>query len=285
MTFTIGIGIVTYNRKAILNDTIDRVRAFTRKPDVALVVADDGSSDGTLAMLRDKQIPVVTGINMGIAWNKNRALFLLSHMLACEVVILLEDDTQPTKAGWEEALIEAGHRWGHVNYAGDWLPGISPSDAGTATDPIRAKLVTAQCSVYSKAALTFGGYFDPRFRGFGHEHVEHSARLIRVGYGGTMEADGALFYLIRAELTVVTSQSHYDEQQQQRNLALAQSIIGQQDYRSPWRDDKELRQFRSEIESAMSGGPERFRLTAAMRTPAARTPSPGGFFKRLFHRS
>ena len=99
MPFSVGIGIVTYNRKDILNDTIDRVRAFTRQPDAALVVADDGSTDGTLAMLRDKQVPVITGVNMGIAWNKNRALFLLSHMLDCETVILLEDDTSRPAPG------------------------------------------------------------------------------------------------------------------------------------------------------------------------------------------
>jgi glycosyltransferase involved in cell wall biosynthesis len=84
MSFSVGIGIVTYNRKAVLSDTIDQVRAFTRQPGAALVVADDGSGDGTLPMLREKQVPVITGVNMGIAWNKNRALFLLSQMSSCE---------------------------------------------------------------------------------------------------------------------------------------------------------------------------------------------------------
>src|ERR1700691_762207 len=40
MSFKVGIGIVTYNRREILSDTIDKVRAFTRQPDAALVVAD-----------------------------------------------------------------------------------------------------------------------------------------------------------------------------------------------------------------------------------------------------
>ena len=62
MSFPVGIGIVTYNRRAILSDTIDQVRAFTRQPNAALVVADDGSSDGTWGMLRDKQVPAITGV-------------------------------------------------------------------------------------------------------------------------------------------------------------------------------------------------------------------------------
>ena len=133
MSFSVGIGIVTFNRKDIVASTIDRVRQFTRDPDAVMVVADDGSSDGTLEMLREKQVPVITGVNMGIAWNKNRALFLLSHMLNCETVILLEDDTQPTRAGWEQEWITATRRWGHANFAADWMQEHFLSGAGTAT--------------------------------------------------------------------------------------------------------------------------------------------------------
>src|SRR5579875_2903068 len=94
MAFTVGIGIITFNRKQILRETIERVRTLTRADDVAWVVADDGSDDGTLPMLRAQQVPVITGLNMGIAWNKNRALFVLAHELGCRTVILLEDDAQ-----------------------------------------------------------------------------------------------------------------------------------------------------------------------------------------------
>ena len=47
---------------------------------------------------------VVTGRNMGIAWNKNRALFLLGAIAQCDVVILLEDDSFPTSDGWDRGL-------------------------------------------------------------------------------------------------------------------------------------------------------------------------------------
>ena len=100
MPFSVGIGIITFNRRDLVDSTIAQVRALTKEPDAALVIADDGSSDGTLEMLRDKQVPMITGTNMGIAWNKNRALFLLSHLLGCSTVILLEDDTsQPVRVG------------------------------------------------------------------------------------------------------------------------------------------------------------------------------------------
>ncbi len=283
MSCPVGIGIVTYNRKTILSDTIDRVRTFTRHPGAMLVVADDGSTDGTLAMLRDKQVPVITGLNMGIAWNKNRALFLLSHMLHCETVILLEDDTQPNRTGWEQDWIEAVGRWGHVNHAADWMREHFVSGAGTALDPIRSRMVTAQCSAYGRDALTYGGYFDPRFRGYGHEHVEHTRRMLRVGYGGTDERiDGeevVRYFMINGALTVVTSHSYFDSAEEQRNLQLARTIMGEQGYRAPWGADAELRQFRSETESAMTDGPDRFLLSAPPRGSASH-----GFFGRLLHR-
>jgi glycosyltransferase involved in cell wall biosynthesis len=289
MSFSVGIGIVTYNRREILSGTIDQVRALTGHPDAALVVADDGSSDGTLEMLRDKQVPVITGVNMGIAWNKNRALFLLSHMLQCEIVILLEDDTRPTRGGWEAGWMEATRRWGHVNFAGDWMQEFFKSGTGTVDDPVLSSNVTAQCAAYSRAALSFGGYFDPRFKGYGHEHVEHTRRLVRVGYGGTDEwVDGAervTYKLIKGDLTVVSSKSYYVAAQEEHNLQLARDIMGWQGYRSPWGADDEMRQFRSETESAMSEGPGRFRLTRVeSRTPQEYT-SDRGFFSRLFYGS
>jgi glycosyltransferase involved in cell wall biosynthesis len=289
MSYPVGIGIVTYNRKEILNDTIDRVRSFTCRPGAQLVVADDGSSDGTLAMLREKQVPVVTGVNMGIAWNKNRALFLLSQMLRCEIVILLEDDTGPTQAGWEDAWIEATQRWGHVNYSSEWMEEHILSGSGTPADPIRSRYITAQCSAYSRAALTYGGYFDPRFRGYGHEHVEHSRRLVRVGYGGTDERrndEEIVTYLaLKSDLTVTATPSFRNVEQEDRNFQLATRIMGAQGYRAPWGEDNELRQFRSETESAISGGPERFRLKYSNAGAPRGRAAWHGVFSRLLHRS
>ena len=285
MAFSVGIGIVTCNRRAILSDTIDQVRAFTRQPNAALVVADDGSRDGTLDMLRGKRVPVITGVNMGIAWNKNRALFMLADMLECETVILLEDDTQPNRAGSEAAWIEAAHRWGHVNFAADWVEQHFLSGAGTVEDPVHSYMITAQCCAYSRAALMAGGYFDPRFKGFGYEHVEHTHRLVRAGFGGTIvrvdDEERGQYVLIKGDLTVVSSQSYYEEKDEQRNLHLARELMGQQGERPPWGNDAEFHQFRSEIESTWRNGLDMFRLTP-VEISQPRTPEPE-LLSRLFY--
>ena len=106
MAIRVGIGIITFNRKDVLLETLSRVRAHTQSPCV-LAVADDGSEDGTADAVRSQNVTLVTGQNMGIAWNKNRALFLLGAIVQCDVVILLEDDLFPTKDGWEEEWVQA----------------------------------------------------------------------------------------------------------------------------------------------------------------------------------
>jgi hypothetical protein len=134
--------------------------------------------------------------------------------------------------------MDAARRWGHINYAADWMQEHFQSGAGTAADPIRSPLVTAQCAAYSRDALTFGGYFDPRFKGYGHEHVEHTRRLVRVGYGGTEDViegrEHVRYYMIKGDLEVVGSNSHFNSEQEERNLNLARSLMGQQGYRTHW---------------------------------------------------
>ncbi|HEX4178849.1 MAG TPA: hypothetical protein VHY57_10445 [Rhizomicrobium sp.] len=118
--------------------------------------------------------------------------------------------------------------------------------------------------------------------------MEHSHRLIRVGYGGTDErVDGAervRYFLIKGDLTIVASQSHHNSAEVERNLHIAQGITTLQGYRAPWGPANELRQFRSEIESAMSDGPGRFRLTPAESRSSRGQPTGRGVFNRLFRR-
>jgi GT2 family glycosyltransferase len=168
MAIRVGIGIITHNRKDVLAETLARLRAHTTSP-CALAVADDGSIDGTADLVRSQNITLVTGRNMGIAWNKNRALFLLGAVMQCDAVILLEDDSFPTSDGWDHEWMQAAQRWGHVNLAGAWFSDSFLSGSGTLDDPILSTNVSAQCSGFSRTALLYGGYFDSRFRGYGQE--------------------------------------------------------------------------------------------------------------------
>jgi len=220
-----------------------------------LAVADDGSVDGTADLVRSGGVTLVTGPNMGIAWNKNRALFLLAAIRHCDAVILLEDDSSPTVDGWEQEWLRAIQLWGHANLAGDWFRDSFIGGTGTADDPILSTNVSAQCSGFSRNALLYGGYFDSRFRGYGHEHVEHTRRLMRVGYGGTYEEmDGAvrpIYKLLQSRINVTNPTSFSNQPDRDRNWLICRELLFDEAYRMPWRDDAELLQFRAEIAAAV----------------------------------
>ena len=109
MSLRLGIGIVTYNRRALVAETVTRVLAHTIHP-FALVVADDGSEDGTAEAERARGVTVASGRNMGIAWNKNRALFYLIALARCDVAILLEERGARVEVSRGKALPYAGLR-------------------------------------------------------------------------------------------------------------------------------------------------------------------------------
>jgi glycosyltransferase involved in cell wall biosynthesis len=254
MAARVGIGVITYNRKNVLAETLARVRAHTTPP-YELVVADDGSWDGTVELVRSLGIRLVTGRNMGIAWNKNRALFLLTMHLQCDVVLLLEDDSSPVNDGWEQTWIAASLRWGHINFAGKWLRGDFLRGSGTVDDPYLSTTVTAQCSGFSRTALLYGGYLDSRFRGFGQEHVEHTRRLIRVGFGGSYEnihGDVMPTYrLLQGGIAVRNEHTYLNPGEHERNALMCGQLLFDETYRMPWREDAELLQFRAEIDAAL----------------------------------
>jgi glycosyltransferase involved in cell wall biosynthesis len=254
MAARVGIGVITYNRKDVLAETLARVRAHTKSP-FELVVADDGSWDGTGELVRSLGVRLVTGRNMGIAWNKNRALFLLTMRLQCDVVILLEADSSPVKDGWERVWIEASLRWGHINFAGEWLHSSFLRGSGTVDDPYLSTDVTAQCSGFSRTALLYGGYLDSRFRGFGQEHVEHTRRLVRIGFGGTYENVAGdvvpVFRMLRGDIAVRPTPSHRAAGELERNYLLCRQLLFDETYRMPWREDAELLQFRAEMDAAL----------------------------------
>jgi glycosyltransferase involved in cell wall biosynthesis len=257
MAIRVGIGIITCNRKDVLAETLARVRAHTTTP-CELAVADDGSTDGTADLVRGQNITLITGRNMGIAWNKNRALFLLGALWQCDVVILLEDDSFPIRNEWQREWILASQRWGHVNLAAEWFRSSFLRGSGTVDDPVFSKNVTAQCSGFSRASLLYGGYFDPRFHGYGFEHLEHSRRLVRLGYGGSFEElDGErvpIYKLLHGNIAVTNPSSFSNAADRARNEQLCRDVLFDEAYRMPWRDDADLTQFREEMTNALRDG-------------------------------
>jgi len=94
--------VVTYNRCALLSRCLDRLRAQSRPLD-GLVVINNDSTDGTAAMLQEREIKTITQPNVGSAGGWNRAI---EHACAegFDVVWLMDDDGFPHKDALSELL-------------------------------------------------------------------------------------------------------------------------------------------------------------------------------------
>jgi len=250
----LGIGITTFNRREQIAETVEHVRRFTEAP-YRLIVADDGSDDGTREWLRAEGVPHIAGANRGVAWNKNRALYWLHAVAGCDPIIILEDDTFPLSAGWERDWIEGAVRYGHANLAGDWFSFWFKKGTGTPADPFYSRAATAQCSVFSREAMDAVGYMDTRFKRYGFEHAEHSFRLIRAGYGGDDGPDWGTerpaFFLLKSDLRV----THMGDLRDTEGLAANEHAYMEikEDptlYRAPWRTVEEEALLRAEVASA-----------------------------------
>ncbi|GBR49720.1 hypothetical protein GCM10007871_04220 [Gluconobacter roseus NBRC 3990] len=244
----LGIGIPTYNRSALVKETVRRVQELTHF-DPVIFVSNDGSSDDTADVLgKIENIHVLNAPNAGIAWNKNRLLFHLHEVEKCDIILLLEDDAQPVVEGWNIDWMLACLRFGHVNFAPSWFPGLGRGN-GSWHNPYRSTVLTAQCSGFSREALSYVGYIDTRFGRYGHEHVEHTLRLIRMGYGGLPKADraSATFFLLGEGLQVMDSVSNFSQQYVDENTKIFKTIQDECAYRSAWRDDDQIQRLRDEM--------------------------------------
>jgi GT2 family glycosyltransferase len=246
---SLGIAVVTYRRPERLQRLIAALTELTGSPH-RLVIADDGSQDGSAEWCRAQGHTLVTGANRGVAWNKNRGLFALLAY-GCDPLLLLEDDVYPAQAGWERDWIEGTRRWHHLAYHHPKVAKRTVSGCGTPADPFVNSTATAQCLSVSAEVLGKVGFFDPRFRGWGHEHAEWTTRIKRAGYGfkSITLPDGrrpkAQLYL-SGGLASDDAPSFRNDQQALRNRELARSLRGEALYRRPWRCDEERREFLAE---------------------------------------
>jgi GT2 family glycosyltransferase len=255
----LGIGIVTFNRLSRLKDTVAAVGRHTVMPYQGLVV-DDGSADSTQHWLAEASLPFVTGANRGVAWNKNRALYYLGVVLACDWVIIIEDDCCPNGDGWELPIVAATERYGHIgciDRAADMrdLRHVPPA---TPSHPYVCSEMSAQCNGYSRETINVVGFMDSRFGRYGHEHVEHTQRLIRAGYGGEINQNGSQWYVIDAKLTMHPEPSWASTDAVAANAAVAARIAGDPIHRWPWADDEAMRIFRAEQQAVRPKNSSRF---------------------------
>jgi GT2 family glycosyltransferase len=255
----LGIAVITYRRRDRFELAIDRLQRLTASPH-ELLVADDGSDDGTVEWARAQGLRVITGENRGVARNKNRGLFALTA-LGCDPIVLIEDDVYPDVPGWDHDWVEATRLWHHVAYLHPRIAQWTVSGSGTPADPFVNPRASAALLTISAEALAQVGYLDSRFIGWGHAHGEWTTRIKRAGYGykSIVLPDGtkpkAQFYLLGG-LVDNEGPRWRDEESGRRNRELYQRIYPEPVFRLPWRSPAERAAFLAEQVAAGIDGAE-----------------------------
>lgn len=189
----LSIIIPAYNAEAYLRETVDSALAQTH-PDVEVIVVDDGSTDGTRAILDSygDRIVAVTQPNGGPAAARNHALRLATG----EYVGLLDADDlwAPTRAERCLALLEAdpsltgvltdSWRFSDDPAAAteciyrDRRGGVFPARDEQLAASARGNFLTASVFVRREVVVALGG-FDPAI--FGAEDYDLWCRILLAG--------------------------------------------------------------------------------------------------------
>lgn len=176
MPTSIGIGITTHNRNALVRDTLARLRQHT-PADAKIVVVDDASE--MPVKIKDTHVYRFNE-NVGIATAKNKCLELLSD---CDHIFLFDDDTYPIADDWFKPYVESPEH--HMMYLFEnWANGTPVGDDSIvySDSQHRAHSHARGCMMYvDKLALATVGGMDVRYGKAMNEHLDWSIRIHNAG--------------------------------------------------------------------------------------------------------
>lgn len=175
-----GVAIVHYDRTEHLDEITDAV--LTTVPNgTKIVICDDGTKPFKTPKLPN--VILLTGPNLGVAANKNRALWLLQD---CHFLCLLEDDLMPIKKGWFEmyemgVMMSGIHHFCRVQdkYSDSEVPQFDAYMKDGGLTPIYGPSPRGDLTFITKTVVEKVGSFNPTFRGAGYAHGEWSERVFR----------------------------------------------------------------------------------------------------------
>jgi GT2 family glycosyltransferase len=199
----VSIVILTWNGLDYTRACIDSIRNQTKFDDYRIVVADNGSTDGTLEYLRrQSDLTVVeNGANLGFAKGNNRALAVCDP---ASDVILLNNDTEIIQPDWIELMQNTAlsspdigvvgcrlrRPGGMLQHAGTYMPlddlwgqqtGAGEQDINQFSQNRDVEGVVFAC-VYLKREILAGiGFLDEEYFSY-FEDTDYCFRVLEAGY-------------------------------------------------------------------------------------------------------
>ncbi len=180
-SFTCGIAVCTYNRSFQLHDIVSAIKR-TKPENARIVVCDDGGRSALDALGNLPEVTFISGPNLGVGANKNRALYALND---CDFICILEDDLMPTEPGWFEHYVNFVlktnvHHLCRVQnkFVEETVPEFSEwVKTNLNLTPIYGPTPRGDLTFISNMVVRHVGAFHPEFKGVGHAHGQWSDRV------------------------------------------------------------------------------------------------------------
>ncbi len=214
----IGVGILSYNRFSSLKRLIESIKQHTDLKRTTVFISDesDNFTNEQKEWLKSQDMCVMLSQpRLGVAGNTNRLLKCLDRF---RWKIVLNDDVEILKPGWEHFYAEAMIRTGvqHFCYREPGVYGAKEDDGkvrhvgGIPIWTIDTKPHGAVLA-FTHSAFEAVGYFDESFGIYGMEHVDWSTRVARkLGVSGFHDAVGSEnFYKIHSEKSVIVDRTEH----------------------------------------------------------------------------
>lgn len=183
--------ITTYNRRRFLEKTIDTWNKTRNKNyKWTLIIADDGSNDGTLEYLdslkiSDVEIKIIKNNRRGVHHQTNQ-LFKSALDMEFDFGFKCDDDLIFLKSGWDDLYINAANKTKYyhlIHYGRKHERLRSVAFGGILESYVEGKSVHGALWTFNREVLDKVGFFDLNsFNVFGFGHVDYSMRCCRMGF-------------------------------------------------------------------------------------------------------
>jgi len=205
---SVHIVIANWNERRLLEECLASIKDFTDYPNFKVIVVDDGSTDGSVEMIRQK-FPwvrlIVNKTNLGFAKANNLGIKQALGEGA-DYIFLLNNDTKVIHSDWIARMVEVAeadpevgivgckliYPDGRIQHAGGVINVVSPSgafhrgegkpDNGTYNKIEGVDYVTGAAFMIKKELVQKIGLFDEHFSPAYFEETDYCARARLVGY-------------------------------------------------------------------------------------------------------
>ncbi|MAX46135.1 MAG: hypothetical protein CMB24_04980 [Euryarchaeota archaeon] len=187
--------VTTIDRKEYLQKFVESwKKTISPNVDCMLIIADDGSSDGTLEWICSEidigkcRLVVIKNDGLGIARQSNSIIDFVNKMDPIpSVIFMCNDDIRFLKRGWDNAYFSAikSSNFDHLVYFNpDWKPAThqegSPRFEGLLSSCTAREAMGCFYTITPDLIKKIGFFDEESFPVRGHSHVDYSLRACRV---------------------------------------------------------------------------------------------------------